>query len=296
MENQIQLKQEGSSSVVLRQQGKIYSLNELGGDLKNFGETDLRIINARKTGVSLCDQTKEQFEFSLTGIIFNISVICGCQLPSNDVHANALEKEFAKFITDYGYEGLTTEEVLTAFRMNANFLLGEKVETYGKIFNVDFAAQVLRLYREKRGRVDAVAESIFQKREYDSKLEEDSTRRRKKVVEQFEKYLADENAELDLSNCFMQLREDGAFSNKKVADDGSNYFRGSTELARLLNSFEGLDTRFQQEQGAVKYLFKNMKLTGRLKVYDENLVLLHPGFELPERFEKKEINPEDKPF
>lgn len=286
MGNEIQNRQNQSSSQIVKLPGKKYLLTDLGEGLKNFNEKELKIIKARQTGLSLCDQTPEQFEASLTGIIFQISVICGCDLPTHEAHINALEKEFSIFLNDHGYSGLTPEEVLVAFRMNANGELQEEVKSYGKIFNIEFVSKVLRQYREKRGYVDLVAEGIFSKREHDAELHREDMRRRKKVVEQFEKFLQDEKAELDLSDCFMQLRFDGAFSNKSVPDDGTNYFRGSDPLQRLLNSFEGLESRFEKEHAAVRYLFQNMKLTGKEKIYDENFVLCFPGFELPERFER----------
>lgn len=290
MENQIQKVNQQSSAVVLRLPDRKYSLTDLGADLKNFSEKELKIIKARQSGISLCDQTADQFEASLTGLIFQISVICGCDLPTHEAHINALEKEFAIFLNDSGYSGLTPEEVLVAFRMNAHGELPEEIKTFGKIFNIDFAAKVLRQYREKRGRVDSIAESIFINRENDAAMQREDLRRRKKVAEQFEKFLKDENSELDLSDCFMQLRFDGAFSNKKVPDDGTNYFRGSDPLQRLLNSFESLETRFEKEHAAVRYLFQNMKLTGKEKIYDENFVLIYPGFELPEIFSQKNSN------
>ena len=285
MENQIQKHQEESTAVVLRLPGKKYSLNDLGKDLRVFNDAQQGIIQARQQGVSLCDQPEKQFKVSLTGIIFSISVICGSQLPTHDAHINALEKEFGKFLNDSGYDGLTTEEILTAFRMNANFKLDEKVETYGAIFNIDFAAKVLRLYREKRGDVDEMATGIFQKREYDATLNKESDRRRKKVVEQFELFLKNDDVVLDLSDCFMQLREDGAFSNKKFPGDELTHFKGSDGLEKLKNSFEGLDARFEREHKAVKFLFQNMKATGRLKIYEDGIIL-HPGFELPQQFDE----------
>ena len=79
----------------------------------------------------------------------------------------------------------------------------------------------------------------------------------------------------------MQLRHDGAFSNKNIKDDGINYFRGATEYERLLNSFEGLDSRFKREHETVIFLFKNMKSSGMKRIYDDNMKLINPGFELP---------------
>lgn len=262
-------------------------LTDLGTDLTNFNENDLKIIAARQSGISLCDQTQLQFEASLTGIIFQVSVICGCPLPTHEAHINALEKEFSIFLNDHGYSGLTVDEVLMAFRMNANGELKESVPTYNSIFNIVFAAKVLSQYRDRRGLIDQEAERIFNNRERDAEIEKEDVRRRKKVIAQFEQFLSDENAELDLSDCFMQLRFDGAFANKTIPEISKSNLRGSEPVEKLMNSLDGLETRFKKEHIAVKYLFKQMKLTGKLKIYDEDLKLCFPGFELPNTIELK---------
>lgn len=284
MENQIQKRGEISSAVVIRRQDKLYLLNDLKEELSGFNETDRTIIEARCKGSALCDQSKEQFEISLTGIIFNISVICGCELPTHEAHINALEKEFGIFLKDNGYSGLTVEEVLTAFRMNANFKFSDKAETFGKIFNIDFAAKVLRQYVSKRGMIDHAVGGIFYEKDVKAELKKDSDRRRHKLIEQYAKYFSDSNAELDLTDCFMQLCEDHAFSKKPINDEIS-YYEGTDPLKRLVKSFSKLDERFEKEKAVVKYLFENMKAMGWDKIYDENLQLLHPNFEVPQRFE-----------
>lgn len=284
MKNQIQGIDKESSSLVVRLPGRKYLLTDLGTDLKNFNDTETKIINARQAGVSICDQTKEEIDISLTGIIFKISVVCGCHLPTHDAHINALESEFLKFLNDNGYSGLTPEEIITAFRMNVNFLLPEKIETFNAVFNIDFAAKVLRQYRSIRCGIDEKAEKFFEQRERNNEMNKLETERRKKIIAQFEVYLQNENAELDLENCFMQLRHDGAFSNKNIKDDETNYFRGATEYERLLNSFDGLDSRFKREHETVMFLFRNMKSSGMKRIYDDNMKLVNPGFELPEKY------------
>lgn len=284
MENQIQKVEQQSSAAILRLPGKNCLLTDLGADLKNFNDKELKIIQARQTGISLCDQSPEAFEVSVTGILFQVSVICGCDLPTHEAHVNALEKEFSIFLTDHGYSGLTVEEILVAFRMNANGEFPEEVKPYGKIFNIDFASRVLRQYRDKRGYVDSVAEEVFTKRDRDAEMEQFDVVRRKKVIAQFEKYLQDSESVLDLSDCFMQLRFDGAFSNKALPWE-ENSFKGADSFQKLLNSFDSLETKFEKERNAVRFLFQNMKATGKLKIYDEDFKLCYPGFELPEKFQ-----------
>ncbi len=253
---------------------------------ENLTEAEVQIYEARCSGTSLGDQSEEDVGISLTGVLLKISIICGCPLPTHPDYVDGLESEFKKLIFDSNYEGLTVDEILTAFRMNANFKLAEKVEHYNRVFNIDYAAQVLRLYVWKRGNVDAAAEDLIFEINVKEELKRGEDSRRKKIIEQFKKYLLDENNELDLSDCYMQLRADGAFCNKSMSikpigeDVGS---AGAKEFSRLLNSFpNNLDEIFFREKKAVTFLFKNMKLTNRLNVYDENLVLLNPGFELPE--------------
>lgn len=259
----------------------------MGENLTIFTAVEDEIISARKKGTALCDLTPEEFDVSLTGIIFQVSVICGCQLPTHEAHINALEKEFGIFLKDNGYYGLTTEEILTAFRMNANFKLQDKVETYSAVFNIDFASKVLRQYLKPRSEIDRKAINVFYQRDVETELNVFSDKRRKKIVAQFEKFVVDKNAELDLSDCFMQLREDDAFSNKVINDEIS-YQAGTSELNRFFLDMANLDEKFDREKKMVRFLFENMVKSGRLKIYDENLKLIHPGFELPQNmFNKK---------
>jgi len=245
-----------------------------------FNEVSQKIIKARQTGCALCDLNEAEREAAITGIIFKVSVICGCELPTNEAHINALESEFLNLIKD-GYEDLTPEEILCAFRMNANFQLKEKVEIYGKIFNIDFAANVLYQYRQKRFEVDDDAGKIFLQRDIMSELEKEAIKRRKKIIEQYNKFLQDENSELDLTDCFMQLCQDGAFANYKPEQRSTAFF---DDIIKGNNTYEYLEAKFKKEHEMVLFLFKNMKATGKTEIYDDNFQLKYPKFELPENF------------
>lgn len=267
-------------------------LKDLEEELKTLEEVDKKIIAARRTGIALIDLTEEQFEVAITGIIFNISVICGCQLPTHDAHVNALEKEFTIFLKEFGYKELTTEEILTAFRMNSNFQLEEKVETYGALFNIDFASKVLSQYRRTRKKLDNNLGVIFTKKQTDKIFNDESDKRRGKVKQQFEFFLSGKNIELDLSDCYMQLCEDGAFKNRS-ASDFFNPDRNRGQQISLQEEFknisEKLEKRFDAEKKAVRFLFENMKATNKLTIYDNDLKLKYPGFEMPE----EKIKPDD---
>lgn len=246
-------------------------------------DNDWLIIEARTSAIPLKDLSEDEFDASITGIIFNISVICGCQLPTHNVHVNALEKEFLIFLRDNGYSDFTSNEILLAFRMNANFLLPNKIEVYGAIFNIDFAGKVLRQYDLVRSQVDAKVGDFYTNKQREELLESEAQARRVKAKSQFEKYLQDDKAELDLSNVFMQLADDGAFANRSA-------FRGFTtkrvgEVESVSGVFEKIisqmDVEFESQKAVVRFLFLNMKKTGRTVLYDDSWKLVNPNFELP---------------
>ena len=46
--------------------------------------------------------------------------------------------------------------------MNANFRLPEKIETYGALFNIDYASKVLKQYSTKRYQLDnKLSDEVF---------------------------------------------------------------------------------------------------------------------------------------
>ena len=243
-----------------------------------------------------------------TGIIFKVSVICGCQLPTHDAHINALEGEFLIFLNEFGYEKLTVEEILTAFRMNANFQLEKKVETYGTVFNVDYASKVLSQYKEQRFRLDIKLSDMHRKIEADKILAEEEKSRKEKIKQQFEKYLADKNAELDLENAYMQLDHDNAFLEKHFylrflngkhehPKEGFRPVRGLHDVRQMFREYDDyLDKQFDAQKLAVKYLFKHMILQGKKEIYDASWNLMYPGFPPPLPPEKEIKETEELPF
>ncbi len=158
MDNQIQLRNQ--TAVTIKQPDRTFTLNDLNGNFPILTANEDRILDARKVGYAMLDMSEKESATAATGIIFKVSVICGCQLPTNDHHINALESEFLIFLNEFGYGNLTVEEILLAFRMNSTFKLRDKIEIYGAIFNIDYAAKVLRLYIEERYRLDRKAQGI----------------------------------------------------------------------------------------------------------------------------------------
>ncbi len=246
------------------------------------------IVASRQVGSPVSKFSEQEFDAALTGIIFNISVICGCELPTHESHILSLEKEFTIFLKEFGYGNLTLEEILTAFRMNSNFQLKEKVETYGKVFNVDFASKVLSLYRQKKVELDYKLSEMFTRQKTEEVFLDEAQKRRERIIEQFEIFKNNEQVELDLTDCYMQLVEDGAFSNPKTLNNHIAEIKGTrsgdvVSIGELL-AFGGVDlsASFEAERKIVRLLFSEMKKTKRLKVYNDDMKLLHPGFEIPE--------------
>lgn len=264
-------------------------LTDLPKDFLTLTLAEDKIFEARKVGMALCDMTEKQSSVAITGIIFKVSVICGCQLPTHDAHINALEQEFMLFLNDYGYYNLTIEEILTAFRMNANFQLENKIETYGTIFNIDFAGKVLTQYKDKRWALDRKIDNKKRERDQQVVLDAEEKVRREKIISQFNLFLSDENSTLDLDNCYMQLVHDGAFKDhnfysKFISAAKSNERVNDCESIKDLLSSYGvkMEVTFEAERIAVKFLFRQMKITGKNKIYDENMKLIYPGFVVPE--------------
>lgn len=247
-------------------------------------EAERRIIDARTSAIALKQLSEDEFDASLTGIIFNISVICGCQLPTHEAHVNALEKEFCIFIRDNGYADFTSNEILLAFRMNANFELPVKVETYGAVFNIDFAARVLRQYDSKRSVLDEKVCDFFTNKQREELLEAEAQARRVKAKLAFDVFMKDENAELDLVDVFMQLADDGAFANRRAFMSFADKTKviEPTSITGLFDRFiSNIDLEFQSQKEAVRFLFVNMKKSGRSVLYDSNWKIANPNFELP---------------
>ena len=120
-------------------------------------------------------------------------------------------------------------------------------------------------------------------------LAEEENNRRLKIINQFELFQKDEKSELDLANCYMQLVHDGAFKDNKadqffmdkaIADaprGDENEFNKRLRIAGI-----DYEAAFLAGKMTVRYLFEQMKKSGRLKVYNEKMELLHPGFEMPD--------------
>lgn len=270
-------------------------LTDLNSNSLNLTEAESKIFNSRQVGLAIADLNDKESRAAVTGIIFKVSVICGCQLPTHDAHINALESEFLIFVNEFGYSKLTVEEILMAFRMNANFQLGDKVETYGAVFNIDYASKILKLYCDKRYRLDHKLIEADRHIQAEKKFAEEANARRIKIKNAYKKYWEDDNADIDYTDFYMQLLDDSAFANvrpfelfmEKAEKEKLEPETGDEHMGRFIQRTYSYMRKFEVEFAAqklcVKYLFKNMKLTNKNEVYNDSLELMWPGFTIPDK-------------
>lgn len=244
-----------------------------------------KIVAARETGVALCDFNDDELSIATTGLIFKISAITGSQLPTHEAHINALEGELIIFLREYNsYKELTIEEVMTAFRMNAAFQFDEKIEDYGKIFNVEFVGKVLQQYCKKRNLLEYKLKDAIQEQETQEKLTEASFRRREKLQSQYILFLT-RSGELDLADCYMQLKEDNGFLNPLYhkryynSDDEPNYNKGMGALADFFKA--KMEKGFSAERKCVEDYFNELRMLGGKSVYNKAWKLNLIGFDKP---------------
>lgn len=288
MENQLQLRNQ-QTAITIKQLDRAFTLTDLFNNFPRLAGNEERIIEARQKGIAFLDMTEKEASAAVTGIIFKVSVICGCQLPTHDAHINALEAEFLNFLEENGYGVMTVEEVLLAFRLNAAFKLSERVEIYGAIFNIDYAGKVLKQYLSERHTLDYKLSEKKHEIDATAILEKEAMVRRVKIKETFSKFLSGETG-LDFSDFYMQLRDDGAFFDKNFDDRFHDRVRGyKASIGMILDGFgDRMEQMFAAGKKAVSVLFEEMKKSGKTEIYSDDWQLIHKGFDLPKELEVKE--------
>lgn len=288
MENQLQLRNQ-QTAITIKQLDRVFTLTDLFNNFPRLAGNEERIIEARQKGIAFLDMTEKEASAAVTGIIFKVSVICGCQLPTHDAHINALEAEFLNFLEENGYGVMTVEEVLLAFRLNAAFKLNDRVEIYGAVFNIDYAGKVLKQYLNERWRLDSKLCEKHHQIESDKIFEEKAMARRIRIKDAFAKFLEGEQ-ELNLTDLYMQLKDDGAFLDKNLDDRFLGAVRGyKGSIAMTLEGWgEKMQQRFEAGKKAVMALFEAMKSTGKTEIYSDDWQLIHKDFDLPKRLEVPE--------
>ena len=110
----------------------------------NWTSKEIIIYKSQKSGLPFQSMSSKQQDVFVSGIMYKIAVISGCQLPADQRHLETLESEMNKFLSQTNsFAGMTFEEILMAFRFNAACQLDEKVEHYNNIFNLDYLGKVL---------------------------------------------------------------------------------------------------------------------------------------------------------
>lgn len=145
---------------ILNHRGKNYLLKDLLPTVK-LTKTEERIVEARYTSFSFCQLDESDLKISVDQIMLRVAGICGCALPNTEFFARFIAEEIATFILDFGYEELTLEEILLAFRLNAmggyKYANGESADQivfFGNCVNVDYIAKVLSNYMSFRKILD----------------------------------------------------------------------------------------------------------------------------------------------
>lgn len=132
-------------------------LTELNVDSLNLNSTDKSIISARLKGDAICDIDKTQLKLLSDVSIFKIAAIVGFSLPTSDKFADVLNEELLILLNEFGYSQITFDELILAFRINAqgNYKTngGDIISTvnpYSTFFSINYAASILNNYMRIR--------------------------------------------------------------------------------------------------------------------------------------------------
>ncbi len=94
-------------------------------------------------------------------LILNAAAITGCGLPQTEFFAEILTEQVKVFLTEYGYEMLTSEEISLALflneKRNVRLMSGIElvyVDFVGNHFNVSYLSKILHNYGVLRGCLD----------------------------------------------------------------------------------------------------------------------------------------------
>ena len=115
---------------------------------ENLSNSDLKIIKARISGPSFVDLSDDDKTIGVDQIMLRVASICGCALPNTEFFAKFIAEEISIFISEFGYQELTLEEIFLAFRLNAKEK--DRIMFTGNCVNVDYISKVLDRYMEFR--------------------------------------------------------------------------------------------------------------------------------------------------
>ncbi len=104
----------------------------------------------------------------LGDVLINISVITGHKAPANELYLELLIEELKVYLYEYGFDNLTIQEIILAFRLNCkcNFRYpsgdyAEPVSIFGEYISVDYVSRVLHTYLTFRNILDSNLKNII---------------------------------------------------------------------------------------------------------------------------------------
>lgn len=131
---------------------------------------------------------------AFSGVLYQVSLITGCPLSSDDYEIRTLEGHLIKLLMDNAaFRLLSLEDIFTAFRMNAACELGEKVRHFN-VFSLDYLGEVLSRYVSLKTKVERKIEaeiSMFLPEPSDKLTAEESDKFTREIIQwHYECFLA----------------------------------------------------------------------------------------------------------
>ena len=120
----------------------------------------MKILKARiEDKLSFGQMSPQDLKVDVDLLIFKACAITGSDMPPNEYFADILSGELMKFLLDFGYADYNIEEILLAFRLNANGIKYASGEHPPKIYfkgvlNINTVADVLVYYSILRTTLD----------------------------------------------------------------------------------------------------------------------------------------------
>jgi len=119
-----------------------------------FDRDDLKTLEARLTGISYIEYSKEELAKTISLLIGRIGLLTGVNIPSDANTFNFLRVELSDFIlSDPVLQKITFEENINAFRMFVKGLIGGEKKDYGKMLNIEYYSVITFAYLRYRSDV-----------------------------------------------------------------------------------------------------------------------------------------------
>jgi hypothetical protein len=142
--------------------------------LLKINNIELAILKARMRSEPIQVVDKKKYSVLADVAIFKIAAIVGLSLPTSEKFADVLNEELLILLTEFGYNDLTFDELVLAFRVNSQYYRTPQGDTinpiipYSSFFSINYASAVLNNYKRIRSIVDMkvieqIGEDIFEK-------------------------------------------------------------------------------------------------------------------------------------